>query len=123
MKKWFIFLVGTLASTAALAVDTPATQVAHKTEGFGLSSIGFLIIFIAIFYFLLIRPQMKRSKATREMLSSLGVGDEVVTQGGMMGKVEKMNDNVISLTIADNVTVKFQKQAIATVLPKGTIKQ
>ncbi len=122
MKKWLLVLAGTLASTAALAADS-LTGIASKPEGFRFSSIGFLVIFVAIFYFLLIRPQMKRNKTTRQMLGSLGVGDEVVTQGGIIGKVEKMDDTIITLTIAENIMVKFQKQAVASVLPKGTVKQ
>lgn len=118
MKKLLFTLAGLLATTAALAAD-PLTGGAR--HGSGYSSIIFLVIFVLIFYFLLIRPQMKRSKQTRQMLSALNVGDEVVTQGGIVGKVSKMEDGFITVTVADKVDIKFQKQAVATVLPKGTM--
>ena len=116
MKKLLLTLAGLLASSVALAAD-PLTSGHHS----GYSSIIFLVIFVLIFYFLLIRPQMKRSKETRQMLSTIGVGDEVVTQGGIVGKISKMEDGFITLTVADKVDIKFQKQAVASVLPKGTM--
>ena len=81
----------------------------------------FVAIFV-LFYFMLIRPQMKRAKDQRSMLSALQKGDEVITVGGELGKVIKVSDNYISLEIADNVVVYVQKQAVQTLLPKGTIK-
>lgn len=77
---------------------------------------------IVIFYFLAIRPQNKRAKAHREMVSNIGKGDEVVTNGGMMGKVTDVDDSSITLEIAKDVHVKHQKHAIASVLPKGSVK-
>lgn len=88
----------------------------------GVAELAMLFVFIAIFYFLLIRPQSKRQKAQREMLSNLHKGDEVVTSGGVLGRISNIKDEFISLTIADGVEVKLQKHAIANVLPKGTIK-
>ncbi|TCV85806.1 preprotein translocase subunit YajC [Sulfurirhabdus autotrophica] len=81
-----------------------------------------LIVIFALFYFMMIRPQMKRAKEVRNMLAALQKGDEVVTTGGELGKVVKVTDNYVSLEIADNVVVHVQKQAIQTLLPKGTIK-
>jgi preprotein translocase subunit YajC len=81
-----------------------------------------LVVFVVIFYFLLIRPQMRRNKEMRNLLNSISNGDEVVTSGGMLGRVEKVGDTYVELAIADNVIVKLQKQAIASVVPKGTIK-
>ena len=81
-----------------------------------------LIAIFILFYFMLIRPQMKRAKEQRNMLEALQKGDEVVTAGGLLGKVVKVNENYISVEIADNTTINVQKQAISNLLPKGTIK-
>ena len=81
-----------------------------------------LIVIFVLFYFMLIRPQMKRAKEQKNMMEALQKGDEVVTSGGELGKVVKVNDSYVSLEIAENVVVQVQKQAIATLLPKGTIK-
>lgn len=81
-----------------------------------------LIAIFILFYFMLIRPQMKRAKEQRNMLEALQKGDEVVTAGGLLGKVVKVSDNYISVEIADNTTINVQKQAISNLLPKGTIK-
>ena len=81
-----------------------------------------LIGFAVVFYFLILRPQQKRAKDQKTMLGGLQKGDEVVTGGGALGRVVKVGDNYVSVEIADNVTVLFQKSAIQTVLPKGTIK-
>ena len=78
--------------------------------------------FALIFYFLIWRPQSKRSKEHRDLMASLGKGDEVMTNGGILGKLTKVDDNYIILQITDNVEIKMQKSAISAVLPKGTIK-
>lgn len=82
----------------------------------------FLVLLFVVFYFLLIRPQMKRAKEHKNMVASLAKGDEVVTNGGLLGKVTKVGDNFITLEIADGLEVKVQKQALGSVVPKGTIK-
>lgn len=81
--------------------------------------IGLLILF----YFFLIRPQSKRVKEHKAMVEALNKGDEVVTQGGMLGKITKISENFVSLEISDNVTVNVQKSAIGALMPKGTIKE
>jgi preprotein translocase subunit YajC len=81
-----------------------------------------LIILFVIFYFLLIRPQQKKAKEHREMVSAMKKGDEIVTQGGMVGKVIDVSEGFLTVEIADNVQVKLQSHAVSTVLPKGTIK-
>lgn len=81
-----------------------------------------LIILFAVFYFLLIRPQMKRSKEQRTMIAALAKGDEVLTNGGIIGRIVEMDDPFVSIEIASGVIVKAQKQAISQVLPKGTLK-
>ena len=81
-----------------------------------------LIIIFVLFWFMLIRPQMKRAKEQKKMLSELAKGDEVVTASGQVGRIVKIGEQFISLEIADGVTTHVQKQAIQTLLPKGTIK-
>jgi preprotein translocase subunit YajC len=81
-----------------------------------------LLVMIPLFYFMLIRPQMKRAKEHRELLASITKGDEVVTSGGLAGKVSNISEAYVTVEIADNVNIKVQKQAISSVLPKGTLK-
>lgn len=81
-----------------------------------------LIVIFALFYFMMIRPQMKRAKEQKNMLESLQKGDEVVTAGGELGKVAKVGAAYIGLEVATNVVIHVQKSAITTLLPKGTIK-
>lgn len=81
-----------------------------------------LLVMIPLFYFLLIRPQMKRSKEIKEMLGKLAKGDEVITGSGIAGTVRELGENFITVEIADSVLVKMQKSAIVSVLPKGSLK-
>ena len=81
-----------------------------------------LVVFFAVFYFFIIRPQSKRAKEHRNMLSALAKGDEVVTAGGMAGRVDDIGEAFVSVEVANNVKVKVQKHAITAVLPKGTLK-
>ena len=77
--------------------------------------------FMILIYFLMIRPENKRRKSHQEMLASLDLGEEVVTAGGILGKVSKISDQYIELSISDNTKIKVQKTSISTVLPKGTL--
>ena len=77
--------------------------------------------FMILIYFLMIRPENKRRKSHQEMLASLDLGEEVVTAGGILGKVSKISDQYIELSIANNTKIKVQKTSISTVLPKGTL--
>jgi preprotein translocase subunit YajC len=81
-----------------------------------------LILLFVVFYFLMIRPQMKRQKEHRNMVSALSKGDEVVTNGGIAGRVEEVGESFITVEIAPNVMIKLQKGAVQQVLPKGTLK-
>ena len=90
--------------------------------GGGLTGLLFPVILIAIMYFLMIRPQMKRAKEHRAMLDKLSKGDEIITNGGIAGTVADIGDNFVTVEIADNVRVRVQKGAIGNVLPKGTLK-
>jgi preprotein translocase subunit YajC len=75
-----------------------------------------------VLYFVMIRPQMKKQKEHRTMIDALAKGDEVVTSGGMLGKVTKLSETQMSLEVANNVEVQVQRSAVTQVLPKGTIK-
>ncbi|MFV1983185.1 MAG: preprotein translocase subunit YajC [Thiohalomonadales bacterium] len=77
---------------------------------------------IALFYFILIRPQQKRAKDARKLVESIGKGDEVMTSGGMLGKIIEVSELYASIELADNIVIRMQKSAIVSVLPKGTIK-
>ena len=81
-----------------------------------------LIALLAVFYFLILRPQQKRAKEQKAMIEALQKGDEVATAGGVLGKVTKVGEENVAIEIADNVVIQVQKAAIQNVLPKGTIK-
>ena len=81
-----------------------------------------LILMFAVLYFVMIRPQMKRQKELKNMLEALAVGDEVVTVGGLMGKVTNLKDLYVTVELLPGTEVKMQKSAVTAVLPKGTIK-
>ncbi|MGI4850017.1 MAG: preprotein translocase subunit YajC [Janthinobacterium lividum] len=81
-----------------------------------------IILMFVVLYFLMIRPQMKRQKEQKSMMDALTKGDEVVTAGGILGKVSKVTDAYVTLEISTGVEIPVQKNAIATLLPKGTIK-
>ena len=87
----------------------------------GFASLIPIILIFVIFYFLLLRPQMKRAKEHKKMVTSLAKGDEVVTTGGLLGKITKVDGNFASVEIAAGVVVKLQKAAITSMLPKGSI--
>ncbi|NCA70593.1 MAG: preprotein translocase subunit YajC [Sphingobacteriia bacterium] len=82
-----------------------------------------LVLFAVVFYFLLIRPQAKRQKEHRKMVDSLTKGDEVVTIGGIAGRITDLGDNFAQVEIADGVAVKIRRAAVESVLPKGTLKE
>ena len=88
----------------------------------GLIGLLFPILLIVVFYFLLIRPQQKRAKEHRQMVEALKKGDEVVTGGGVLGRITDVGDNFIQVEVADGVSLKIQKHSVATLMPKGTVK-
>ena len=81
-----------------------------------------LVLIFVVFYFLLIRPQAKRAKEHKAMVAALGVGDEVATAGGILGKVIETGDQFLTLEVAEGVRVKVQRHTVTSILPKGTIK-
>lgn len=97
-------------------------QAGGAPPGSGMANFIMLAVFIAIFYFLLIRPQMKRQKEHRKLVEALAKGDEVVTSGGVLGKITEVSDAFVTLEVANQVQIKVQRHAIGAVMPKGTIK-
>lgn len=91
-------------------------------QGGGGSFLFMMALFFVIFYFFLIRPQMKQAKEHKALVGGLTKGDEVVTNGGVIGKINQVGDNFIVLEIAKETEVKVQKTAVSAVLPKGTLK-
>jgi preprotein translocase subunit YajC len=88
----------------------------------GLMSFLPLILMFVVLYFIMIRPQMKRQKEHRNMLAAMARGDEVVTNGGLVGKVTKVGDAYVGVEITNGVEITVQKSAVTTILPKGSIK-
>ena len=101
---------------------SPAYAQAAGGADAGLMSFLPIILMFVLLYFLMIRPQMKRSKEHKQMTEALQKGDEVVTSGGVLGKITRMGESYVSLEIAPNTEVQVQRTAIQTLLPKGTIK-
>ena len=105
-----------------LLIAPANAQAAAQPQGFGGMGLLMPIALIAVMYFFMIRPQMKRQKEHRAMIEALAKGDEIATAGGLLGKVTKLGDSYIGLEIAGGVEVQVQRSAVVQVLPKGTIK-
>ncbi|KIP80653.1 preprotein translocase subunit YajC [Stenotrophomonas sp. 169] len=99
-----------------------AQAAGGQPQGFTMTTLLFPVILIAIMYFLMIRPQMKRQKEHKAMLEKIKRGDEVLTNGGIAGVVTDIGDNFVTLEVADNVRIRVQKGAVGNVLPAGTLK-
>lgn len=104
-------------------IDNAYAQAAQGAQGDPLLSFLPLIFIFVIFYFLLIRPQQKRAKEHKQMVQALSKGDEVVTNGGLVGRITNVGEQFLSVEITDGIEVKLQRQAVAALLPKGTMKQ
>lgn len=109
----YIVSISNLFISNAYAASAPATD---------LSSFIPLIVIFVLFFFMIIRPQMKQAKEHRNMVAALQKGDEVVTSGGIVGKVTKVTDTFVSIEVAANTEIHVQKHAVQSALPKGTIK-
>ena len=109
-----MFISSAFAQTAPAAAggDTQST----------LMSILPLVLMFVVLYFVMIRPQMKKQKEHRSMVDALAKGDEVVTSGGLLGKISKLGENHLGVEIASGVEVQVQRSAVVQVLPKGSIK-
>jgi preprotein translocase subunit YajC len=81
-----------------------------------------LIVLFVVFWFLLLRPQMKKAKEHRELIAKLQKGDEVLTSGGLAGRIEDLGESFVTVEVAERVSIKVQRGAITAVLPKGTLK-
>jgi preprotein translocase subunit YajC len=99
-----------------------APAAAGAQQGSPFVTLVMLAVLFGAFYFILIRPQAKRAKEHKAMIAALGKGDEVVTAGGVLGRVSGLGDAYVTVEIAEGVEIKVQRQAVQTVLPKGTIK-
>jgi preprotein translocase subunit YajC len=102
-------------------ISSAYAQAAGSAQPSLMQNLVLFVPFILIFYFLLIRPQSKRAKEHRDMVSQLAVGDEVVTNGGILGTITAMDEAYMSLQIASGVVIKVQRHQVSQVLPKGTI--
>lgn len=103
-------------------VSNAWAQAPAGGAGGGMESILLIVAMFAVLYFLMIRPQMKRAKEHKTMVDALQRGDEVVTAGGILGRISKVGDAHLTLEIAPSVEIQVQRGAVQTVLPKGTIK-
>ena len=99
-----------------------ALAAAPEGQANPITSLLPLVFIFVVFYFLLIRPQSKKAKEHKQMVEALAKGDEIVTNGGLLGKLVKVGDNFVEVELAEGMTVKLQRNAIAYVMPKGTIK-
>lgn len=99
-----------------------AQAAGGQPQGSSLTMFLMPVVLIAIMYFLMIRPQMKRQKEHKAMLEKIKIGDEVLTNGGIAGTVKGIGDNFVTIEVADNVNIRVQKGAVGNVLPTGTLK-
>jgi preprotein translocase subunit YajC len=97
-------------------------QAAGAPAGSGFGQILILVVFVAIFYFMLIRPQQKRMKEQQAMLAKLASGDEVVTSGGILGRITDVGESFVTLEVSDGVRIRVQRAQISQLMPKGTLK-
>lgn len=102
---------------------TPAwAQAAAGGTASTLTTILPLVLIFVVFYFLLIRPQTKRAKEHREMVAKLAAGDEIVTNGGILGRISEVSEHFVTLEVASGVAIRVQKFQVAQLMPKGTFK-
>ena len=106
----------------AFAQAAPAATGAADSPLSSLTSMLPLVLMFVVLYFVMIRPQMKRAKEAKAMIESIAKGDEVVTAGGMLAKVNKLGESFLTVEVANGVEIQIQRTAVIQVLPKGTIK-
>ena len=107
-----------------MLISNAYAQAAGGTGGAGDGLLGLLpiVLMFVLLYFMMIRPQMKRQKEMKSMVEALKTGDEIITAGGILGKITKIGDHYLTVEIADNAQIVVQRAAVQTLLPKGTIK-
>jgi preprotein translocase subunit YajC len=106
----------------SLIPDAMAQAAGAAPAGSGMAPMIMMVVFVVIFYFLLIRPQQKKQKEHQAMLSKITTGDEVVTAGGILGRVVEVGEQFLTLEIADNVRIKVQRFQVSSLVPKGTLR-
>lgn len=125
IQQLFVTAIISLGVTSFSSNVFAETAAASATEGYANSSLAQILMLVAfglIFYFMVFRPQSKRVKDHRDLVTKIQKGDEVLTAGGLLGKVTRVNDDFFVVSIAEGVEVMVQKQAISSALPKGTMK-
>ena len=115
-KEFHVFISEAFAQTA------PAATAAADSPFGSLGSMLPLVLMFVVLYFVMIRPQMKRQKEAKAMIDALAKGDEVVTTGGMLGKISKIGESFLTVEVASGVEIQVQRGAVVQVLPKGTVK-
>lgn len=105
-----------------LISDALAQNASPPAAGGGIEFFIMIGIFFLIMYFMIIRPQSKRAKEHKKLIEALSKGDEVVTNGGLLGKITEVGENFVKLEVSEGVNIKVQKSAVASVMPKGTLK-
>jgi len=113
LKDLNVFISNAYAQAAAPAASSPAGIF---------NSMLLPVLMIVVLYFVVMRPQMKRAKEQKAMLEALAKGDEVVTQGGVIGRISKLGDTFLSIEVANGVELQVQRSAVSQVLPKGSFK-
>jgi len=103
-------------------IPSAYAQAAGASQPSALVQLLPLVLIFVVFYFLLIRPQQKKAKEHRAMIDAIEKGNEVVTSGGIVGRVSKLNDQFVTIEVAQGVEITLQRQAVSQLLPKGTIK-
>ena len=107
--------------SSAFAQTAPAAAAGGDLQSSMMSMLPLVLMFVVL-YFVMIRPQMKKQKEQKAMIDSLVKGDEVVTAGGVLGKVSKLGDSFLGLEVANGVEIQIQRSAVVQVLPKGSVK-
>jgi len=108
--------------SSAFAQTAPAVSAGGDMQSFLTGQAPFLLLMIGAMYFFMIRPQMKKQKEHKAMIDAVAKGDEVVTAGGVLGKVSKVGDSFLGLEVSNGVEIQIQRSAVVQVLPKGSIK-
>lgn len=125
LKTVSLIILGFSFTGLCLAQSTSAPAAGTASEGYGSSAIAQILMLAAfafIFYFLVFRPQNKRMKEHRDLVTKIQKGDEVLTSGGLIGRISRVADDFFVVMIAEGIEVLVQKQAISQALPKGTMK-
>ena len=122
LKRVLSLALVAAASWVPVAQAAASSAPAHMEGGFNIASFMPMILLVAIVYFLLLRPQMKKNREHRSLIANLQKGDEVLTTSGIMGKINRIGENFVELAVSDTVNIKLQKDAISAMMPKGAGK-